>query len=736
MNLARLKISPIRTISALIIGITWVALLFWGHHDIAGGRFINSATLHSLLWLIPVLILVEATRSRWNISEPEHSKTHTAELVLLGCMTLYLMTGATRDVWFYFIDWVPLAGDTSLHGFAQTLNVFLFLIALTWPPFLLARGRLRFGLIILGIFVFSQGLSALRLWRTTGGAALYRDDHPSFMFRLDQAADILPHLEAYVPFWNGGVVDRVIGETGATAPAILLWPLWRFFDVDQVYTLGFSVIYIILLPWLCVLSLRMMKLNWPTCAIAGLLGLAVSQDYFLWVLHFGTLGAGISSTFILPFSASLYQIVQLERRDIKSLLCLTLSAFFLVLWPPGFIMAGLATLSVLSAARKLNPRALLFLALGGFAALLLDVRMLAVLVLKSQSLLDFVFHHHGDTGAEETAVLGRTFKEGLFMVLSIGKKMNPLILFLGLGGMLTLQDRKIKHWIWPPVLGLLLIAVWVSPHLEELQLERLMLPLEFLAIVPAAITASRCLEPTHFRLAPLKAVLIAMLLLTGWNASRIYANRGPAPYTTLSPEVRALATYFNETVPEGGRVLFAGHNVHSFGGGHIAYLPLLAKREMMACDYYHFPIKMVEYDYPPRAYRRPEVMLGFLDTYNVTHIVTRFEHRRQIFEDLGDPYVFDRKVTLGNVPAYVFRVDRPANLFLQGEGHVDASFNHLEVTLPKDATETILKYNYSEGLRASGKAELFPHPVDDTITLLGIRPKGETQIQIHYRTWF
>ncbi|MDA1043751.1 MAG: hypothetical protein O3C57_00860 [Verrucomicrobia bacterium] len=35
-----------------------------------------------------------------------------------------------------------------------------------------------------------------------------------------------------------------------------------------------------------------------------------------------------------------------------------------------------------------------------------------------------------------------------------------------------------------------------------------------------------------------------------------------------------------------------------------------------------------------------------------------------------------------------------------------------------------------------GKTEIFPYPVDENITLLGIRPNGETQIRIRYRSWF
>ena len=43
----------------------------------------------------------------------------------------------------------------------------------------------------------------------THGVPLYRDDHPSFIFRLWEFGRAFPRFVTYNPYWNAGVVDGV-----------------------------------------------------------------------------------------------------------------------------------------------------------------------------------------------------------------------------------------------------------------------------------------------------------------------------------------------------------------------------------------------------------------------------------------------------------------------------------------------------------------------------------------------
>ena len=81
---------------------------------------------------------------------------------------------------------------------------------------------------------------------------------------------------------------------------------------------------------------------------------------------------------------------------------------------------------------------------------------------------------------------------------------------------------------------------------------------------------------------------------------------------TLPPEMTEFVEWIRADVPEDGRLGFAGRAVHFYGGGNIAYLPVLAGREMMADDYYGFPRGTIEYNYPPRTYRQGSRRLSVL----------------------------------------------------------------------------------------------------------------------------
>ena len=66
------------------------------------------------------------------------------------------------------------------------------------------------------VFVGSQVACFHGLLSTTGGEALYRTDHPSFMFRLFEFTRTFPQLVNYNPYWNGGT-EHFVGVTSGIA---------------------------------------------------------------------------------------------------------------------------------------------------------------------------------------------------------------------------------------------------------------------------------------------------------------------------------------------------------------------------------------------------------------------------------------------------------------------------------------------------------------------------------------
>jgi hypothetical protein len=224
-----------------------------------------------------------------------------------------------------------------------------------------------------------------------------------------------------------------------------------------------------------------------------------------------------------------------------------------------------------------------------------------------------------------------------------------------------------------------------------------------------------------------RALIVALLLLGGWNTARIYGNQWTAKYVTPSEELGRMNAWFRAHTPAGGRILFAGKTVHAFGRGHIAPLPIFTGREMMGFDYYHFPGG--DYEYPPRPYREsPERMMRFFEFYNVTHLVTYHDRWKETFRSRTD--LFEESAQFGDKT--VFAVRRAPALFLSGAGTADAGFNRISVTLSDPRGEAVIKYNWVDGMKVEPPAELFPYPADEGVTLIGIRPNGAAAVTVRF----
>lgn len=184
-------------------------------------------------------------------------------------------------------------------------------------------------------------------------------------------------------------------------------------------------------------------------------------------------------------------------------------------------------------------------------------------------------------------------------------------------------------------------------------------------------------------------------------------------------------------IPEDARVLFAGYTMHGYGGGHVAHLPAMTGREMMACDYYHFSPKEVEYDYPPAAWRNsPEQIFAFLHLYNVKAVSTLHASWGEHFR--AHPEWYEEVMPLGENRLMFFRVKSDSSLFKLNKGQVQAHFNRLNVTLENEHEDAVIAYNWAKGLKAPPPAELFPHDAGNGVTLIGIRPQGLRSIPIRY----
>lgn len=392
-------------------------------------------------------------------------------------------------------------------------------------------------------------------------------------------------------------------------------------------------------------------------------------------------------------------------------------------------MGLLVGVSCLLSLRRWSKRRLLLLAGATAAILLLHLYPLLITLTEGGKTVTYVMQQHG--GGQAAGELG-FLAGGWHRLTAHLREGHPVLLFLGVAGLAVVPTRGVGLFFAPIILGLAFLTGWGDQLVPNLELDRSSIPLLFAAIPPAAIAAERLLSASGPWMVLTRAALIAMLALGGYNTSRIYKNRGLAPYVTISDEMKEIVGWLRANVPEDGRVMIAGHAVHGYGGGHVAYLPVLIGREMMACDYYAFPPSLVEYDYPPRAYRRDDNRYHqFLDLYNVTHIMTIHDHHKNYLR--SHPEWYEEVVT--HERKCIFRVKREPNSFLSGSGEVEADIDRLNVTLDSPQPEVVLKYNWAEGLTSDPGVELFPHSVDENIVFIGVRPGERSSFSIRYNRW-
>ena len=284
----------------------------------------------------------------------------------------------------------------------------------------------------------------------------------------------------------------------------------------------------------------------------------------------------------------------------------------------------------------------------------------------------------------------------------------------------------------PVLIGGLLLTGWGDEWKPLFQFHRVIIALSLVAIIPAALTCSRILKSGKLNGALAGSVIISLLILSGYSAVKYYKDAAEADYATIQPYTLELAEWIKNNTEENSRILFAGRTVHGVGGGHVAYLPVLAEREMMACDYYHFSPKLVEYDYPPKKWRKQGAhkTFEFMDLYNVGYIITYHDHWKNWLRKHQDQYEEVKSFMQVTLELTVFKVKRNYSFFLKGAGRVESSPNSLYVTGSGD--EIVLKYNWSDGLDTAKGVVLFPYDAGDGVTFIGARPNGMKSFRIRY----
>lgn len=637
---------------------------------------------------------------------------------------MFLFSALTDSIWFYFLEWQPreFGWEFLRGGVASRLGL------LTLVFFLVAAWRPRsVDWILYGMALYWPLRAAHVFFARLDGSWLYGDDHPSFLFRLATFVQSAPMTAIYNPYWNGGRVDAAPAAAGLYGLGNLFYPLLRLMQSHEAYSWIVLILAIGLPPLLCALAVHLAGGGRRAVLAGFLLGLLPSRVVAKWLLHFGTLGAGLSLPWILPVSAALYAVMVLGRRDLRVYAVLVLSSVFLLAWPGALMLS----LPLLLAAGINLPK----LDRKGWTGLLVCAGLIALLA----CIPYYDLHTYAELGKfSRSDGLGHALPDWVEMGVKNGMAVltetNPLLLLGGLFGLWTIRKPGFLRFWAPLIFGMLIMTLWGDLWKPQFQLTRAAIPLSFCSVVPAALMLERWLTPRVSVMAWRSGFALALLFYTGVNAARVLDNDSltAAQYRLRPAYMDEIEKLIREEAPPGTRVLFTGSTVHAFGGGHIAYLPIRTGREMMACDYYHFSPKLVEYEYPPRPFRSEEGMVEFMKLYNVSLVATYRKHWKEWLQKYPDQYEYIASFgSRGQLDFYRYRQD--FSLFLEGGGSVTAAVNRIRVKPDDPLVPLTLKYNFDPRLKVRPPAKLFPRAVDGGIELLGIDPGGAEEVEVDFR---
>lgn len=591
--------------------------------------------------------------------------------------------------------------------------------------------------------LWSQWTFTQAAWGVVGGTVPWGFDHPSFMYRLKEFGALFPFaLGGYNPGWNAGTEHFVGVTSGAHGFGVLIWPLLKVWQPHEFYGAALIFWFAWGFPWLGVAAVRSAGVGRAGALLAGMLMCGVSRGVFMWMWHFGTVGAMTSAMMAVPVVALGYRLAVLRRGGWGTALALGVAAWLMCLWTPGVFIGGGLALGWLWNARRWTWPANRWLLAAGALALALLAPWFWTTWFPCRNVLDYVGTALERPGWGEMALNGVNR-------LGVGfQEWHPVVLIFGLLGTAVAAPRGVRRWMLPVFLVLGAIAGW-SRELKPLsQLERMAIPLAAVAVFPAAVLCGRLFgvrgagdggSRRRRWLGALAQGLVLATVLFGFRSVRVhYSNHGQAPQRTLSAEVREIAEWIRTEVPAEGRLGIAGRAAHFFGGGNCAYLPVLTGREMMADDYYGFPRGTIEYNYPPEFYRR-EVgrYLFFSRAYGITHWAAVMTDARRFLASQPDHFELARAWRLLGRDVEIYRVKEPGEVsrFWEGAGRVAARENRLEV-FPADpsAERVVIRYNWRDGLvcRTPGAA-IEPCAVDENIRFIAVKPGGNERVEIGYR---
>jgi len=689
--------------------------------------------------LLPPVALLSAVLSGvvlW-LARGEGTRVRRAHVLVALSTALFAVTPYIQGNAFLVRSGVIRAPWIAAGAIVLLASVLFFL-----PP---RRARQAVGLAAGALFLGTLAFCAYGFLHHTGGLAnpVYTDDHPSFMFRIAEFFHSFPHLENYVPHWNGGVVNSVLASSGTPAFSLLGAPFFLpFFDTPHLgYNAAFLFVFVCFVPALTYAGFRAVGFSRTLSAVGSTLSFASSRFLLMWLLHFGTVGNTLAVS-CAPAAALYLHAVTFGRSRSPWVWAGFLLSFVLISqWLPLSALSALLALSALACARDWwSVRRFAALAACGVAALL----AVLPLFLAAEGAEDLVAYTSAapEVRATFAAVWGK-----IRPVLGVPVSgVHPLLAVAGLAGLPLIAAPRRTRFLAIPVAGLALLALLGPFWRSNLQLERMLFPALGLLAVGAAYWIASFETPPAAEAGPFPrlawavswASVLVMLFAAGDSQAHYYRGNSHQSFEGMLPSVHKLVDEIRSRVGENARLLVAGKAVHAYGHGHIAYLPILTGREMVACDYYGFPPHFIEMDCPPKHARtQPGGMHGYMVRHGASHVLTCRPNYIEFFAT--EPEHF-REVA--RIPSewhfdYVLYelADATGVVLTPGVGaEAESDFNRIALSFPGEVPEeAVFAYNWSDRFSAEPpEAEILPERFETGETFLKVRPHGAKEVVVTY----
>ncbi len=706
------------------------ALVILGVTGTPGFPFLHAPLLLCILGvLFLVTIAWRRLSTRENSTGPD-TAFPTYLYCFAGLLTLYVCSSAIFDSWFFPTHWKgdhPFFEDPLGSGVIRSL-ISACVVSLLFERLLMTKRFLLFT------WLAFAALAMNNLYEATGFEMIYRVDSPSFVYRFWCFEQTFPKPGFYDPNWNAGMPVPYLVASGIWSMGVLLLPFLAWIPAQDLYTPMLAFFFIGLVPGLAWCSMRWIGAGTRAGWIAALLALGSCQRFWVHLLHYGTSPSLLAMSMVLPLAALWYRFLYLDQRPRAGTLAgLLLCALVMFAWPGSITVAIPFLVVTLLHGRQLFPHRWVW-TIVGLLLIFIIMLPLALVPMRYSNLAAFT-----QTTVHQSIL--EHFKDGLGVMAHNMRGTNPLIVILGFAGSFFLFPVSMRYFFGPLLLMMLVMSGWGEEFKALLQSERLIIPAALIGIIPASLWLDRFIAVAlasnprrnigHAASRALVAWMVGILFIGAYQGAKTWNGKGLAPFHAYPDRVQKLVDWIASEVPEDGRVMFAGRAVHAYGGAKIAALPMLTGREMMSCDFYGFSPKLVEFQYPPRAFRYdgPDALCEFNELHNITHILTWHDDWKQVYGKEPDRY----RLAYEDGRIAGFEVLRDSDMFLVGEGKVHADFDRFDLELPGDGKPVVIKYNWAEGLRTSQDVKLYPHDAGRGVTFIGIDPGTNRNATIGYR---